>query len=101
MTNSNTNKPNFKSLPYDIDPKLLDQPIEQHIASELVASPFLKFCYKCGAAITFRPNKKKGNGPHWLKMEYLEPGREHVCDTKKRSIAEIVIEQDEKEQATP
>jgi hypothetical protein len=33
VTKDNCNRPNFKALPYDINPKLLDQPIGQHFAA--------------------------------------------------------------------
>src|SRR5437899_2740678 len=57
---------------------LLDQPIQQYIASTLVANQFLHFCHRCGEAITIRPNKKRSN-PRFCKFEYLQPDVEHVC----------------------
>jgi hypothetical protein len=90
MTDSNTNKPNFKVLHYNIDPKLVDQPIEQHpAAAGDVNNEKLKTCFICKnngwprEAISFEringrcrsdgTNEVKG----WIIREYFT-GREHA-----------------------
>jgi hypothetical protein len=44
---------NSEKYEYGIDPKLLDQPVEQHAASEIVSSPFWHPCRFCGYPIVF------------------------------------------------
>jgi hypothetical protein len=84
MTKYNSNRPNFKALPYDIDPKLLDQPIEQHFAAAgELNNDQIKKCSICRSngwlreAITFEPNKGrvKSDGSNeingWIVRDYF------------------------------